>query len=152
VSKPLPDKAFFRIGEAASLVGVKPHVLRYWEGEFRCLQPMKTRGSHRQYRRRDVELARVIRRLLHDEGYTIPGARRRLRELGLTKRSDPKPAPKAEREVALRGALLAVRADLVALLEELEAPEEGEVSGAEEPTATAVVHAVVPSPRRRWRD
>ena len=80
-SQQLPDQLFFKIGEVAEIVGVKPHVLRYWESEFRQLRPMKTRGSHRIYKRRDVEVAVLIRRLLHDEGYTIPGARKRLREL-----------------------------------------------------------------------
>jgi DNA-binding transcriptional MerR regulator len=77
----LPDRQFFKIGEAADLVGVKTHVLRYWESEFPGLRPMKTRGAHRMYRRADVELACVIRRLLHQEGYTIPGAKKRVREL-----------------------------------------------------------------------
>lgn len=77
----LPDQLFFKIGEVADIVGVKPHVLRYWESEFRQLRPMKTRGSHRIYKRRDVEVAMLIRRLLHDEGFTIPGAKKRLKEL-----------------------------------------------------------------------
>lgn len=77
----LPDQLFFKIGEVADIVGVKPHVLRYWESEFRQLRPMKTRGSHRIYKRRDVEVAMLIRRLLHDEGFTIAGAKKRLKEL-----------------------------------------------------------------------
>ena len=62
-SSDLPDKLFFKIGEVAQLVGVRPHVLRYWESEFAALRPLKTRGSHRVYRRRDVELAVLLRRL-----------------------------------------------------------------------------------------
>ncbi|MBW2160180.1 MAG: MerR family transcriptional regulator, partial [Deltaproteobacteria bacterium] len=62
----LPDKLFFKIGEVADIVGVKPHALRYWETEFPALRPKKTRGAHRQYSRRDVELAMLIRQLLHD--------------------------------------------------------------------------------------
>ena len=53
----LPDKLFFKIGEVADIVGVKPHALRYWETEFPALRPKKTRGAHRQYSRKDVELA-----------------------------------------------------------------------------------------------
>jgi DNA-binding transcriptional MerR regulator len=78
----LPDKLYFKIGEVAKLVGVKPYVLRYWETEFSVLRPGKTRSSHRLYRRRDVETLLEIRRLLYGERYTIEGAKRRLREVG----------------------------------------------------------------------
>ncbi len=77
----LPNKLFFRIGEVAELVGVKAHVLRYWEKELGLLRPMKTRGAHRQYRRRDVETARLVRQLTEVEGYTVGGARKKLLEL-----------------------------------------------------------------------
>ena len=76
----LPDKLYFKIGEVAKLVGVKPYVLRYWETEFSILRPEKSSTHHRLYRRRDVETLREIRHLLHDERYTIAGAKRRLRE------------------------------------------------------------------------
>jgi DNA-binding transcriptional MerR regulator len=76
----LPDKLYFKIGEVARLVGVKPYVLRYWETEFRVLRPEKSQTRHRLYRRRDVETLLEIRRLLHDERYTIEGAKRRLRQ------------------------------------------------------------------------
>ncbi|HEV7734908.1 MAG TPA: MerR family transcriptional regulator [Candidatus Binatia bacterium] len=76
----LPDKLYFKIGEVARLVGVKPYVLRYWETEFRVLKPEKSETRHRLYRRRDVEMLLLIRRLLHDERYTIEGAKRRLRQ------------------------------------------------------------------------
>jgi len=75
----LPDKLYFKIGEVAKLVGVKPYVLRYWESEFSVVRPEKTRSRHRLYRRKDVETLLEIRRLLHDERYTIAGAKRRLR-------------------------------------------------------------------------
>ncbi len=78
-SPELPDKLYFKIGEVAKLVGVKPYVLRYWETEFPSIRPGKTRSQHRLYRRRDVETLLEIRRLLHDERYTIEGAKRRLR-------------------------------------------------------------------------
>lgn len=128
----LPDKLFFKIGEVAEIVGVKPHVLRYWEVEFHALRPKKTRGAHRMYARRDVELAVLIRRLLHDEGFTVPGARKRLRELGHDLVSSD-PEPKAAREVALRAELLALRSELSALLGSLEA-----IAKAPEPPASAV--------------
>jgi DNA-binding transcriptional MerR regulator len=76
----LPDKLYFKIGEVARLVGVKPYVLRYWETEFApLLRPEKSRTRHRLYRRRDVLVLRTIRRLLHEDRYTIEGAKRRLR-------------------------------------------------------------------------
>ena len=76
----VPDKLYFKIGEVARLLAVKPYVLRYWESEFSVLRPGKTRSRHRLYRRKDVETLLEIRRLLYAEGYTIAGAKRRLRE------------------------------------------------------------------------
>jgi len=76
----LPDKLYFKIGEVARLIGVKPYVLRYWESEFSALRPGKTRSRHRLYRRKDVETLLEIRRLLYAERYTIEGAKRCLRE------------------------------------------------------------------------
>ena len=75
----LPDKPYFKIGEAARWCGVKPYVLRYWETEFKSVRPQKTRSQQRLYRRRDVELVLRIRDLLYDDEYTISGARKRLR-------------------------------------------------------------------------
>lgn len=75
-----PDKLYFRIGEVAKIVGVKPYVLRYWETEFTVLKPGKTPSRHRLYRRRDVETLLEIKRLLYREGFTIAGAKKRLKE------------------------------------------------------------------------
>ena len=136
----LPDKLFFKIGEVADIVGVKPHALRYWETEFAALRPKKTRGAHRQYSRRDVELAMLIRQLLHDEGYTIPGARKRIRDLGRHQRSSP-PEPRAQREVALRTELLGLRQQLAELLDDLSATDGKPV---EATPVQVTVHKVVP--------
>jgi DNA-binding transcriptional MerR regulator len=73
-------KSFFRIGEVSRLTDTKPFVLRYWESEFPMLQPVKSPKGHRLYRREDVETVLLIKRLLRDEGFTIAGARRHLRE------------------------------------------------------------------------
>ena len=89
----IPDKPFFKIGEAARLVGVKPYVLRYWETEFRSNRPQKTRSQQRLYRRRENELLLKIRHLLYDERFTIQGARTRLRELGQDEPAPPPPPP-----------------------------------------------------------
>ena len=75
----IPDKEYFRIGEVAAMAGVEPYVLRFWETEFPRLKPSKGRTSQRVYSRRDVGLVLRIRDLLYEEGYTIEGARRKLR-------------------------------------------------------------------------
>jgi DNA-binding transcriptional MerR regulator len=75
----LPDKLYFKIGEVAAIVGVKPYVLRYWESEFNIVKPAKTRSKHRLYRRRDVETLLEIKRLLHEQRFTIAGARKYLK-------------------------------------------------------------------------
>lgn len=89
----IPDKLFFKIGEVCELVGVQAHVLRYWETEFPMLQPRKNRAGQRTYRRRDVEMARRIRQLLYDEGFTIAGARKRIATEGRSSNSVLKIVP-----------------------------------------------------------
>lgn len=76
----LPDKIYFKIGEVSHIVGVKPYVLRFWETEFNPLKPGKAPSRHRLYKKKDVELLLEIKRLLYAEGYTIEGARKRLKE------------------------------------------------------------------------
>lgn len=76
----LPQKDFFRIGEVSRLTATKAFVLRYWETEFPMLEPVKSPKGHRLYRREDVQTVLEIRRLLYDEGFTIAGARRHLKE------------------------------------------------------------------------
>lgn len=76
-----PVQEFFSIGEVCQLTGLKPHVLRYWEGQFRFLSPAKNRSGNRVYQRREVELIQLVQQLLYVEKYTIEGAKRRLDEL-----------------------------------------------------------------------
>lgn len=71
----IPDKMFFRIGELAELVGVEPHVLRYWESEFR-IRPQRSPSGQRMYRRKDIARFLRIKSLLYRQGFTIAGARR----------------------------------------------------------------------------
>ena len=71
----IPDKLYFRIGEVARLCAVEPYVLRFWESEFSQLRPNKSGTGQRLYRKRDVEMALRVKRLLYEEGYTIAGAR-----------------------------------------------------------------------------
>ena len=75
-----PIQEFFSIGEVCELTGLKPHVLRYWESQFRFLSPAKNRSGNRVYQRREVELIHLVKHLLYDEKYTIDGARQKLEE------------------------------------------------------------------------
>jgi DNA-binding transcriptional MerR regulator len=74
------EQRLYRIGEVARITELKPFVLRYWETEFPMLEPVKSPSGHRMYRQEDVDMVRKIKRLLYDEGFTIAGARRHLRE------------------------------------------------------------------------
>src|ERR671924_1588482 len=76
----LPDKIYFKIGEVSEIVGVEPYVLRYWETEFEVLRPSKAPSRHRLYKKRDVQLLLDIKRRLYTEGFTIEGARKKLKE------------------------------------------------------------------------
>src|SRR5258708_17911034 len=74
------DQRLYRIGEVSRLTELKPFVLRYWETEFPMLEPVKSPKGHRVYRQEDVDVVFKIKRLLYDEGFTIAGTRRHLRE------------------------------------------------------------------------
>ncbi len=76
----IDDERLYRIGEVSRLSDLKPFVLRYWETEFPMLEPVKSPSGHRMYRQQDVDMVFKIKRLLYDEGFTIAGARRHLRE------------------------------------------------------------------------
>ena len=83
----IPNRLFFRIGDVAELAGLEAYVLRYWETEFPVLRPKKTSNGQRQYRRKDVEVVLEIKRLLYDEGYTIAGARKALKDKSRTRKT-----------------------------------------------------------------
>lgn len=74
----IPDRLYFKIGDVARICAVEPYVLRFWETQFPQLKPNKSGTGQRLYRRREVELAVEIKRLVHGEGYTISGARQAL--------------------------------------------------------------------------
>jgi DNA-binding transcriptional MerR regulator len=103
VTVELPDRLYFRIGEVADLVGVEAHVLRYWETEFR-LRPHRSSSGQRLYRKQEVAKFLRVRQLLHEEGFTIAGARKVLLEGS----ADVRPGLGVERE-ALEDALKRVR-------------------------------------------
>ncbi|HEY7234267.1 MAG TPA: MerR family transcriptional regulator [Gemmatimonadaceae bacterium] len=75
-----PVKEFFSIGEVCDLTGLKAHVLRYWESQFRFLNPAKNRSGNRVYQRKEIELILLVKHLLYTEKYTIDGARQKLNE------------------------------------------------------------------------
>jgi DNA-binding transcriptional MerR regulator len=77
------EKRYYRIGEVSRITGVKPYVLRYWESEFRWMAPQKSRSKQRLYRRRDIDMISLIKKLLYEQRFTIAGARKKLRELGV---------------------------------------------------------------------
>ena len=72
----IPDKLYFKIGEVSKLAGLAAHVLRYWESEFPDIRPQRANSQQRLYRRVDVETILKIKALLHEQGYTIAGARK----------------------------------------------------------------------------
>lgn len=114
----IPDKLFFKIGEVADLLDLKTHVLRYWETEFGCLKPVKSRTNQRLYRRKDVETALLIKDLLYHQGFTIAGARNQLdhqNSLGLPVSSSEESSPTAQqRLIQVKSELLALRQSLLA--------------------------------------
>lgn len=84
-----PDKLFFKIGEVAKIAGVKQHVLRYWESEFSCIRPQKSKSNQRLYRRKDVEAVLAVKHLLYDRKFTIEGARKHLKVEGIEAAAPP---------------------------------------------------------------
>jgi DNA-binding transcriptional MerR regulator len=108
---PDPVQEFFSIGEVCALTDLKPHVLRYWESQFRFLNPAKNRSGNRVYARREVELVLLVKHLLYTEKYTIDGARQKVdqhRKAGAFKT--------AARHALAAESVRALEADLRALL------------------------------------
>lgn len=104
----VPDRLYFRIGEVSTITGIPPYVLRYWESEFPNLQPKKSGGGQRLYRKRDVVMVLEIKKLLYQERYTVAGARKRLTE-----------REERSRRVEARAALSRLRTGLEDLLKQL---------------------------------
>jgi DNA-binding transcriptional MerR regulator len=111
-----PVKLYYRIGEVSEIVGVEPHVLRYWETEFRSIRPQKSRKGQRIYSRKDVEKLISVKDLLYTHGFTIAGARKKLREGG----AEPAAPEEEQKRVTVRTRLLEIRAEVASLLSELE--------------------------------
>ncbi|HEU4988990.1 MAG: MerR family transcriptional regulator [Gemmatimonadota bacterium] len=80
MNAPEPVQEFYSIGEVCDLTGLKPHVLRYWESQFKFLNPAKNRSGNRVYQRREIELVLLVKHLLYVEKFTIDGARQKVDE------------------------------------------------------------------------
>ncbi len=111
----IPDKIFFKIGEVAEIAEVEQHVLRYWEEEFEILKPSKNKSGQRLYQRKDVDLVLEIKRLLYEEMYTIAGAKKKLK---VSKKSGGQLEFGFDREQAIRFKN-SLKEDLQALLKVL---------------------------------
>ena len=81
-------KRYYRIGEVSKLTGIEAYVLRYWESQFRWMAPAKSRSQQRLYRKRDIDIILLIKRLLYQERFTIAGAKKKLQELGMARALD----------------------------------------------------------------
>jgi len=112
-----PLKLYYKIGEVAGIVGVEPHVLRYWETEFRSIRPQKSRSGQRVYSRRDVDRLNRIRDLLYSQGFTIAGARKKLQQSGLEPMQTGEPVLLVAR--GIRESLLQLREDVVTSIQRL---------------------------------
>jgi DNA-binding transcriptional MerR regulator len=112
----IPHKRYFAIGEVSDLCAVKPHVLRYWEQEFPQLRPVKRRGNRRYYQPEDVQMVRRIRSLLYDQGFTIGGARQRLKEMPRSSIATAQRAAAPAKPHSKKAQLAALRSELEGLL------------------------------------
>ena len=124
-SREAPDQTLFRIGEVSRLTATKTFVLRYWETEFPTLQPVKSPSGQRLYRREDIETVFEIKRLLYEEGFTIPGARKHLAERNggdakIVEEEAVRPAKPDRGSRAHRKILLDLHEELLAVLTLLE--------------------------------
>lgn len=110
----IPDRPFFRIGEVSELTHTEAYVLRYWETEFPMLAPEKSSSGQRLYRRKDIEMVFEIKRLLHEQGFTIEGARKQLMKNLEAETAEAAPAARTSLE---RSVLLHLRDQLRELLD-----------------------------------
>jgi len=109
-------RLYYSISEVSDMIGVKPHVLRYWETQFKMLRPKKGRGGARMYRKRDVEILFEVKQLLYEHRFTIAGARRKLLDDRGSKEQMELTFTRTDREEMLR----ALRRDLEGLLSALQ--------------------------------
>jgi DNA-binding transcriptional MerR regulator len=109
------DKIYYSISEVAETTGLKPYVLRFWEKEFPFLKPKKNRAGNRSYQQKDIDLINQIKHLLYDEGYTIEGAKSKLKVL----RHEDDEAKLVAEKMRLKNLLIEIRKELTELLKSL---------------------------------
>jgi DNA-binding transcriptional MerR regulator len=126
-----PSKEYFRIGEVSEVVGVEPHVLRYWESEFPTIRPKKSSTGQRVYSRQDVDRLLRVKELLRNQGFSIAGARKRLREapgpeeqLAMASANVAEPKDPS-RKRSIRKQLMGLRREILSMLDELSGEEAG---------------------------
>lgn len=106
------DKLYYSISEVAEITEVRAYVLRFWEKEFTLLKPKKNRAGNRSYQQKDIDLVNQIKHLLYGEGYTIEGAKSKLKNL---RRNDL--GPVVAEKMELQNLLAEIRKEISALLE-----------------------------------
>jgi DNA-binding transcriptional MerR regulator len=134
-TKEEPVQEFFSIGDVCALTDLKPHVLRYWESQFRFLNPAKNRSGNRVYQRREVELIMLVKHLLYTEKYTIDGARQRIEEQ--RKAGSLRSEARAALDVQMVRDLERQLQSIVRVLEGTESLQSEAASGREEPEPSA---------------
>ena len=134
-TKTEPVQEFFSIGDVCALTDLKPHVLRYWESQFRFLNPAKNRSGNRVYQRREVELIMLVKHLLYTEKYTIDGARQRIEEQ--RKAGSLRAEARAALDVQMIRDLERQLQSIVRVLEGTESPQSEVGSGRDEPEPSA---------------
>jgi len=134
-TKDEPVQEFFSIGDVCALTDLKPHVLRYWESQFRFLNPAKNRSGNRVYQRREVELIMLVKHLLYTEKYTIDGARQRIEEQ--RKAGSLRAEARAALDVQMIRDLERQLQGIVRVLDGTDSPQPEPASGGDEPEPSA---------------
>ena len=121
---PIAKKEYYSIGEVCRITGLKPHVLRYWETQFKGLVPVKNRAGNRAYRSREIEMVQLVKELLYEKKFTIEGARQRLEQM---KRSAGEKLETELEEAKVKDTFETLAADLTGLVGYIDAFRRGEV-------------------------
>ena len=121
--QPIAKKEYYSIGEVCRITGLKPHVLRYWETQFKGLVPVKNRAGNRAYRRREIEMIQLVKELLYEKKYTIEGARRWLDDM---KRNSGEELETELEEAKVRDTFESLAGDLAGLVAYIDAFRRGD--------------------------
>ena len=117
------ERLYYRIGEISRMTGLKPHVLRYWESEFRVIKPHKAGSLQRLYRKKDLDLILKIKKLLYEEGFTIAGAKKKIRDIEREESRKLRSRPiEKQTEAKERELLSVIREELKGIQKMLEEP------------------------------